>query len=72
MLKVEQPVAPATNGFRFRLFGDSHLGHVFNDGPRIRAACAIALTLPRFGFIPRNDMEVEGYGAYLDQVEDPR
>ena len=44
--------------------GDSHLGHVFPDGLRY---CINSASLR---FIHRDDMEAEGYGAYLDQVED--
>jgi peptide-methionine (R)-S-oxide reductase len=50
--------------------GNSHLGHVFEDGPEDRGGLRYCINSASLRFIHRDDMEAEGYRAYLSQVED--
>lgn len=76
-----KPIAPAhvveihdtTHGMRRTEVrssrGDSHLGHVFGDGPRAGGGLRYCINSASLRFVHRDDMEAQGYGDYIGQLE---
>jgi methionine-R-sulfoxide reductase len=73
---VLQSVADATAGMdRTEIKSadsGSHLGHVFDDGPKDKGGKRYCMNSASLRFVPKDQMFIEGYGKYLNLFDKPK
>jgi peptide methionine sulfoxide reductase msrA/msrB len=68
VLKVDEGLFSTRTEVRSRI-ADSHLGHVFDDGPADRGGKRYCMNSAAMRFVPKADMEAQGYGEYISLFE---
>jgi len=69
---IERSRAPVASNTACETAHDTTASRRALDGPADRGGWRYCINSASLRFIHRDDMEAEGYGAYLDQVEDRR
>ena len=67
-LKEERSIFSSRTEVRSKI-ADSHLGHVFNDGPADRGGMRYCMNSASMKFIPLAEMEKNGYGEYISSLQ---
>ena len=66
--KVDLQIGMVRTEVRSR-YADSHLGHVFDDGPRDKGGLRYCINSSSLRFIPIEKMDAEGYGSFIKLIK---